>query len=62
MQERFITEREAGAILNHPIEVIETKYARQAALGRPSTGDKFIVVVFEVSGEDFIVVTALKID
>jgi hypothetical protein len=46
MRERFITEREA----------------RRAALGRPSTGDKFIMVVFEVSGEDFMVVTALKID
>jgi len=62
MQERSITEREAEGILDDPIEVIETRYARHAALGRPSKGDKFIVVVFEGSGEDFIVVTALKID
>ena len=62
MRERSIHARDVEGVLHNPIEVIETKYARRAALGRLSTGGKFVLVVFEVSGEGFIVVTAIKID
>ena len=52
MQERSIFSGDVEAVLEDPIEVVEAKYARRAALGRPSIGGKFIIVVFEVSGED----------
>jgi len=62
MRERSIHDRDVEGVLHNPIEVIETKYARRAALGRPSTGDKLVVVVFEALGGDFIVVTTIKVD
>jgi len=62
MRERSIQNRDVEGVLHNPVEDIETKFARRAALGRTSTGGKFIVVVYEVSGEGFIVVTAIKVD
>jgi len=51
MRERSIQNRDVEGVLHNPVEDIETKFARRAALGRTSTGGKFIVVVYEVSGE-----------
>ena len=62
MRERSIHDRDVEGVLHNPVEIIETKFARRAALGRASTGGKFVVVVYEVSGEGFIVVTAIKVD
>ena len=59
---RALDDRDVEGVLHNPIEVIETKFDRQAGLGRTSTGGKFVVVVHEVSGEGFIVVTAIKVD
>jgi hypothetical protein len=62
MRERSVHDRDVEGVLHNPIEVIETKFARQAALGRASAGGKFIVVVYEVSNEGFIVVKAIKVE
>jgi uncharacterized DUF497 family protein len=62
MRERSILDSDVEGVLDNPVEVIETKYARRAAFGRLQTNDRFVVVVFEVSGEDFLVVSALKVD
>jgi hypothetical protein len=61
MLERFINESDVESALARPLEVVQTRYGRKAACKR-QPGGKYLVVVFEEAGEDFIVVTAVKVD
>ena len=61
MRERSITPGQVEEALSRPIEVIPTKFGRSAACAQEPSG-KYLVVVFEGSREDFLVVTALKVD
>jgi Domain of unknown function (DUF4258) len=61
MKERSITEAEVEETLARPLEVVPTRYARSAACTMREHG-RCLVVIFERSQEDFLVVTALKVD
>lgn len=61
MRERSISKPEVEETLARPLEVRETRYERKAACRRIG-GDDYLVVIFEDSAEDLIVVTALKVD
>jgi len=61
MTERSITEAEVEEVLARPLEVVSTRYERSAACMRSASG-KYLVVIFEGPQEDFIVVTAVKVD
>ncbi len=61
MLERSITVREVESTLAYPLEVVQTRYGRRAACRRLA-GGKYLVAVFEGAGEDFIVVTAVRVD
>ncbi len=60
MAERSISEGDVEAALTSPLELISTRYGRNAACGRLA-GRKFIIVICEPDREDFIVVTAVKV-
>ena len=61
MTERSITEAEVEETLASPLEVVPTRYGRSAACIEQGSG-KYLVVIFEGPPEDFIVVTAIKVD
>jgi hypothetical protein len=61
MKERSIAEAEVGETLARPLEVVPTRYGRSAAC-TVQEGGRCLVVIFERSQEDFLVVTALKVD
>ena len=60
MRERSITKEEVEEALARPIELL-SKQGRSAAVAELK-GGKYLVVIFEGSHEDFLVVTALKVD
>jgi hypothetical protein len=62
MRERGVTKSEIENAILHPLAVRETRYGRKVACGGPDAGMKYTVVISEQSGEDFIVVTSLKVD
>lgn len=57
-----MTRAEVENILLHPLAVKETRYGRKAAYGAPRLDSKHTVVIFEENDEEFIVVTAMKVD
>ncbi len=61
MRERSIADRDVEEVLARPQEVILTRNGRKAAYRRIQ-GSRYIVVIFEQKGEDFIVVTAVKVN
>ena len=61
MRERSITEAEVEETLARPLEIVPTKYGRSAVCN-PQEDGRLLVVIFERSQEDFLVVTALKVD
>ena len=61
MHDRRISKEEINETLLRPAETRQLRYVRQGVFKR-LTGDSFLIVVFEKSNEDLIVVTALKVD
>jgi Domain of unknown function (DUF4258) len=61
MKERSITETEVEEALARPLETVQTRYGRSAACALRESG-RCLVVIFERSQEDFLVITALKVD
>jgi hypothetical protein len=61
MAERSISESQVEEALERPLEVVPTKYERRAACTQLDNG-KYLVVVFEGTHEDFLVVIAIKVD
>jgi len=61
MVERSISESQVEETLARPLEVIPTKYERRAACAQLDSG-RYLIVVFEGTREDFLVVTAMKVD
>jgi len=61
MHDRRISKEEINETLLRPAETRQLRYGRQGVFKR-LTGDSFLIVVFEKSNEDLIVVTALKVD
>lgn len=61
MREREITKEEVSVTLALSTETKEMRKARQGAF-RHLGGDSYLVVIFERHDEDFIIVTALKVD
>ena len=61
LAERSIAQRDVEGTVRSPIEVVPVKYGRRAAFSRLSRG-KHLVVVYEQEAQDFIVVTAVKVN
>lgn len=61
MAERLIAKVEVEKALRSPLEVVPVRYGRSAALNRLSRR-AFLVVIYERGQEDFIVVTAVKVN
>lgn len=60
MLERVINESDVGMTISNPTQVIPVRYGRRAAFRRLGRG--FLVVTYEEREEDFIVVTAVKVN
>ncbi len=61
MRERTISKLEVEQTLADPLEVRETRYGRKVACRRVG-GDSYLLIIFERSAEELIVVTALKVN
>jgi hypothetical protein len=61
MVERSISESQIEEALARPLEVVPTRYERRATCTQLDNG-KYLIVVFEGAHEDFLVVTAMKVD
>ena len=61
MTQRSITRDEVEKTLGNPFEVVPVRYRRSAACSRLSNR-RYLVVIYERIEEDFIVVTALKVN
>lgn len=62
MRERGVSKIEVEDALLRSYEVRDTSYGRKVACGGPGAGMKHTVAVFELSAQDFKVVTCLKVD